>query len=1063
VSQGCPPEHSWFVESRESVFGAFPAEFGRTEYTWDADTGPIERVLSIVDCFLTLCDREPVPSVLRWDPITRVEKPAEWRAGGVHEPEVVRRWEEMPGCAERVLHWIKNKVFIKPTKKIPRIRKNNARCLRPGDEEYDEEKHAFVDGKVRADRAAGVAHRLGPNPPHATCPLNAVPKPGGGEEKYRVIGSMIALNRYFPGWKTKFEDLRHFPAIFEPDHFLFNLDQKAAYHTVHAHPWMARLFGFSWDGQYWQWSCLPFGFRLSPFVYCRIVKQLVKLWRRAGLSILSFVDDQAAGAGSFAQAVLVRNRMLRDNMFYGFTLSTKSVPLPMQRILFLGYVEHLACPVPKFHVPAPKVEALQALAKETLHSFAAESSWRSVSEGMRRVVDVCSGMCCMPLAHWLDFPESTFILAVDIMPEEDFWDGVPAEVHESITYIKLDVLELTVERLCEEVMKAWGCTLSGVSHLHWSHMCTTLSRASRGRGGHRYADFSPKSDDAIAHDMRFHAFLGVIEVVARLAPLICISLENPKSEAFSAFPDLQALAKKPGWRFVAQADHCVMADKSDVARGAKQANKPSSWLFYGVGQDVDFLECDRSCAFRISPHSRLHRWLICRRKRMHPSQRVIECVREKSRIPFGACRFIFRHHMEWMRGAEAARLVAEVRRMPMKKLAKIIGRLISMGLAVAPAQLMCRELQRALYSNEVLDWEAWVTASPGAVEEFLWLAKHLAEWNLRGIPIWKAARVVDVVLTQDSSPVGVGFRIEAGTAGPLEGHMPFKVAEAGLAHVHREMVGLVFVVAVHHEAMADRSIQIRVDSKSTIKYVRDRGGPSEVMTHLAKILWGLLIRHRISLALICHISGVEMVRCGVDGLSRPVAPKPLSELDRLDWQLTPEWWQWTTASLARFGVVLSCDRFASRANALLRRFCSVRAEPGALSPPNAFVHDWARETGWNWAFPPMRDIPRVMALLREQRARAVVLVPDWKMHWFASATHAAKRVLPLEGQGPFFRRLRDGEWETVHSFLFRPLLLLVDWSGARETGAFGGGESVGDAPGVRARGPECERVATATR
>ena len=115
----------------------------------------------------------------------------------MHEPEVVRRWEEMPGCAERVLHWIKNKVFIKPTKKIPRIRKNNARCLRPGDAEYDEEKHAFVDGKVRADRAAGVAHRLGPNPPHATCPLNAVPKPGGGEEKYRVIGSMIALTVIF--------------------------------------------------------------------------------------------------------------------------------------------------------------------------------------------------------------------------------------------------------------------------------------------------------------------------------------------------------------------------------------------------------------------------------------------------------------------------------------------------------------------------------------------------------------------------------------------------------------------------------------------------------------------------------------------------------------------------------------------------------------------------------------------------------------------------------------------------------------------------------------------------
>ena len=131
----------------------------------------------------------------------------------------------MPGCAKRVLGWIKDKVFIKPVKKIPRIRKKNARCLRQNDEQFDAEKFEFVDAKVKADRAAKVAHRLGPNnKPHATCPLNAVPKPGGGEEMYRVIGSMIALNKYFPGWKMRFEDMRHFPSIFSAHDFLFNLD-----------------------------------------------------------------------------------------------------------------------------------------------------------------------------------------------------------------------------------------------------------------------------------------------------------------------------------------------------------------------------------------------------------------------------------------------------------------------------------------------------------------------------------------------------------------------------------------------------------------------------------------------------------------------------------------------------------------------------------------------------------------------------------------------------------------------------------------------------------------------
>ena len=174
--------------------------------------------------------------------------------------------------------------------------------------------------------------------------------------------------------------------------------------------------------------------------------------------------------------------------------------------------------------------------------------------------------------------------------------------------MQLDVLELSLEKLRELVQRAWGCGLSGVAHLHWSHMCTTLSRASRGRGAHRYADFRPRSLTAIAHDRRFHFFLRVVEEFVQHAPLACVSLENPLSDAFPAFTDLQALAQKPGWRFVLRADHCMMADRSD--RHAEQPNKPSSWLLYGVPHDAVFPVCDRSCAFRLSDTSYLHRWLI---------------------------------------------------------------------------------------------------------------------------------------------------------------------------------------------------------------------------------------------------------------------------------------------------------------------------------------------------------------------------------------------------------------------------------------------------------------------
>ena len=76
--------------------------------------------------------------------------------------------------------------------------------------------------------------------------------------------------------------------------------------------------------------------------------------------------------------------------------------------------------------------------------------------------------------------------------------------------------------------------------------------------------------------MRFHFFLEVLREFVSRAPLACVSLENPFSEAFLAFQDLQELAREPGWRLVEHADHCVMANHLDLDAGLVFPQKPSS-------------------------------------------------------------------------------------------------------------------------------------------------------------------------------------------------------------------------------------------------------------------------------------------------------------------------------------------------------------------------------------------------------------------------------------------------------------------------------------------------------
>ena len=100
-TRGCKPEWLALFDSHESFFSAFPNEtFGRAEYRWDDETRPIEAVLSVVDCLVTLVEEEGVPACLAWDPIARVREPTGWQAGGVHRPEVVERCQRLPGCSK---------------------------------------------------------------------------------------------------------------------------------------------------------------------------------------------------------------------------------------------------------------------------------------------------------------------------------------------------------------------------------------------------------------------------------------------------------------------------------------------------------------------------------------------------------------------------------------------------------------------------------------------------------------------------------------------------------------------------------------------------------------------------------------------------------------------------------------------------------------------------------------------------------------------------------------------------------------------------------------------------
>jgi len=130
---------------------------------------------------------------------------------------------------------------------------------------------------------------------------------------------------------------------------------------------------------------------------------------------------------------------------------------------------------------------------------------------------------------------------------------------------------------------------------------------------------------------------------------------------------------------------------------------------------------------------------------------------------------------------------------------------------------------------------------------------------------------------------------------------------------------------------------------------------------VAEMLW-FLMDHGIELHQAHWVPGRELVRRGVDGLSRWV--------DVNDWTLRSSVWR----RLSRWNPHMTVDRFASQENAKMERWNSRFHEPG-VEAVDALRENWRGEI--NYACPPLALLSQVIELIRVQEADTTLVVPVW--------------------------------------------------------------------------------------
>lgn len=177
--------------------------------------------------------------------------------------------------------------------------------------------------------------------PYIVSPLSVAVN--NSSRKKRLILDLSVLNKFL--WKDhfKFEDWKTAKEFIIKDGHMFKFDITSAYHHIDIAASHHSFLGFSWiiDGsrKYFVFTVLPFGLSVSPFVFTKCVRPLVKYVRQNGVRLVVFLDD---GWGvnrdydtTLADALFVKSVLVDA----GFIINIqKSVFLPTQILEWLGLV-----------------------------------------------------------------------------------------------------------------------------------------------------------------------------------------------------------------------------------------------------------------------------------------------------------------------------------------------------------------------------------------------------------------------------------------------------------------------------------------------------------------------------------------------------------------------------------------------------------------------------------------------------------------------------------------------------------------------------------------------------
>lgn len=258
-------------------------------------------------------------------------------------------------------------------------------------------------------------------------------------------------------------------------------------------------------------------------------------------------------------------------------------------------------------------------------------------------------------------------------------------------------------------------------------------------------------------------------------------------------------------------------------------------------------------------------------------------------------------------------------------------------------------------------------------------------------------------LDTDASSFAWGAVRDRGT--PARGF--FDLTSRGFHINRKELLAIIYAIESFPTASGPGVVRIRTDSTVVMAVVNSLCSRSPSL-HRDVTRLRRLLRAR----------GLGIEATWLASEENKWADRLLREEDSTDWHLSRSAWE----QLDRAWGPLTIDRFATPLSTMLVRFNARRACPGAEAV-DAMAQSWARDA--NYCAPPIAMAATVLRKIFEERATAVVVLPEWPAQpWWRRAVSRAHAsvVLPAAAiqytRGCYAKPSEDSSWRMV-AFYFR--------------------------------------------